>query len=113
MKTTLYKDGRPTGELDIDAGVIEAARTVRAFIQDNEMLALGGLCLAPDQQQADAIRGGGKFAPALMAMLGELHLLKGSIARRDARIAELEAEIADLIHPHDLAAYRAKKSLHK
>lgn len=30
-----------------------------------------------------------------------------------ARIAELEAEIADLIHPYDLAAYRAKKSLHK
>ena len=26
---------------------------------------------------------------------------------------ERMAEIADLIHPHDLATYRAKKSLHK
>lgn len=92
MKTTLHKDGRTAGEFDIDAGVLEAALTVHTFIKNNEMLALGGLCLAPDQEQADAIRGGGKFAPALMAMLGELHLLKGLIARRNARIAELEKE---------------------
>ena len=95
MKTTLYKDGRPTGEFDIDLDVVDAARTVRAYIVDNEMLALGGLCLAPDQQQADAIRGG-KFAPAFMAMLGELHLLKGLIARRDAELAALRAENAHL-----------------
>ena len=94
MNTTLYKDGRPCGEFDIDLGVVDAARTVRAYIQDNEMLALGGLCLAPDQQQADAIRGGGKFAPALMAMLGELHMLKGSIAQRDATIAQLRTALA-------------------
>jgi len=34
------------------------------------------------------------------------------VAQRNKRIAELEAELADLVHPFDLAAYR-EKNLHK
>ena len=49
------------------------------------------------------------------ARLGEYVLQKDAaqeIALRDRRIAELEAELAALVHPFDLAAYR-EKNLHK
>lgn len=50
-----------------------------------------------------------KLEDAHAALADVLH----TVRQRDARIAELEDEVAMLIHPHDLAAFRAKKSLHK
>jgi hypothetical protein len=50
---------------------------------------------------------------ALVKLAGVVDKYDSAIAQRDVRITELEAEIADLIHPHDMAAYRTKKSLHK
>lgn len=74
-----------------------------------------------DKQDVERLRTGAARACALLDKIQErlgvaetnpVAILK-AIDQRDARIAQLEAEIADLIHPHDLAAYRAKKSLHK
>lgn len=75
----------------------------------------GCLVLFPDAQAeitrlAALLREGGEI---MQEGIVEVQTLNGEIAQRDARIAELEAELAALVHPFDLAAYRAKKSLHK
>lgn len=48
----------------------------------------------------------GMFGPAFSKVIREIACQNVSDSER---IAKLEAEMADLIHPHDLAAYRAKR----
>lgn len=54
-------------------------------------------------EQTLATPKGGEAFEALQCEIANI------VAERDRRIAELEAEVAALVHPFDLAAYRAKK----